>query len=134
MFSSPVLLRLGCKVDVFDLKVEAVNTHRDRPLVSFCFCFVFRFYCLISIKKKKKNVLMDHRKPDRDGGADLPVMGANFDLSNQNKHRCSGHSEPAAHDKYTTETMRRTCLYVICPTSSPSKLPHMHNGFLFVCL
>uniref|UniRef100_A0A8C4I584 6-phosphofructo-2-kinase/fructose-2,6-bisphosphatase 2 n=1 Tax=Dicentrarchus labrax TaxID=13489 RepID=A0A8C4I584_DICLA len=25
----------GCKVDMFDLKVEAVNTHRDRPLVSF---------------------------------------------------------------------------------------------------
>lgn len=25
---------LGCKVDMFDLKVEAVNTHRDRPLVS----------------------------------------------------------------------------------------------------
>lgn len=23
----------GCKVDVLDLKVEAVNTHRDRPLV-----------------------------------------------------------------------------------------------------
>uniref|UniRef100_A0A672RF36 6-phosphofructo-2-kinase/fructose-2,6-bisphosphatase 2 n=1 Tax=Sinocyclocheilus grahami TaxID=75366 RepID=A0A672RF36_SINGR len=23
----------GCKVDIFDLKVEAVNTHRDRPLV-----------------------------------------------------------------------------------------------------
>uniref|UniRef100_I3KJY5 6-phosphofructo-2-kinase/fructose-2,6-bisphosphatase 2 n=1 Tax=Oreochromis niloticus TaxID=8128 RepID=I3KJY5_ORENI len=26
----------GCKVDVFDLGVEAINTHRDRPLVSFC--------------------------------------------------------------------------------------------------
>lgn len=25
---------LGCKVEMFDLKVEAVNTHRDRPLVS----------------------------------------------------------------------------------------------------
>uniref|UniRef100_A0A8D0AT01 6-phosphofructo-2-kinase/fructose-2,6-bisphosphatase 2 n=1 Tax=Sander lucioperca TaxID=283035 RepID=A0A8D0AT01_SANLU len=24
----------GCKVDMFDLKVEAVNTHRDRPLVN----------------------------------------------------------------------------------------------------
>ncbi|XP_061909948.1 6-phosphofructo-2-kinase/fructose-2,6-bisphosphatase 2-like isoform X4 [Entelurus aequoreus] len=23
----------GCKVDMFDLKVEAVNTHRDRPLI-----------------------------------------------------------------------------------------------------
>uniref|UniRef100_A0A3B5B3K8 6-phosphofructo-2-kinase/fructose-2,6-bisphosphatase 2 n=1 Tax=Stegastes partitus TaxID=144197 RepID=A0A3B5B3K8_9TELE len=25
----------GCKVDMFDLKVEAVNTHRDRPFVTF---------------------------------------------------------------------------------------------------
>lgn len=32
-YFSPVSL-LGCKVDMFDLKVEAVNTHRDRPLVS----------------------------------------------------------------------------------------------------
>lgn len=24
----------GCKVDMFDLKVEAVNTHRDRPLTN----------------------------------------------------------------------------------------------------
>uniref|UniRef100_A0A8C6PVW8 6-phosphofructo-2-kinase/fructose-2,6-bisphosphatase 2 n=1 Tax=Nothobranchius furzeri TaxID=105023 RepID=A0A8C6PVW8_NOTFU len=31
----------GCKVEMFDLKVEAVNTHKDRPLVS-CFktCFL----------------------------------------------------------------------------------------------
>uniref|UniRef100_A0A672P7M3 6-phosphofructo-2-kinase/fructose-2,6-bisphosphatase 2 n=1 Tax=Sinocyclocheilus grahami TaxID=75366 RepID=A0A672P7M3_SINGR len=29
----------GCKVDIFDLKVEAVNTHRDRPLVSRCITF-----------------------------------------------------------------------------------------------
>ncbi|XP_013990961.1 6-phosphofructo-2-kinase/fructose-2,6-bisphosphatase 2 [Salmo salar] len=26
----------GCKVDMFDLKVEAVNTHRDRPLDKVC--------------------------------------------------------------------------------------------------
>lgn len=31
---SPLCL-IGCKVDMFDLKVEAVNTHRDRPIVSF---------------------------------------------------------------------------------------------------
>lgn len=31
---SPSLTLAGCKVDMFDLKVEAVNTHRDRPLVS----------------------------------------------------------------------------------------------------
>uniref|UniRef100_A0AAQ4RYJ3 6-phosphofructo-2-kinase/fructose-2,6-bisphosphatase 2 n=1 Tax=Gasterosteus aculeatus aculeatus TaxID=481459 RepID=A0AAQ4RYJ3_GASAC len=26
----------GCKVDLFDLKVDAVNTHRSKPLVSWC--------------------------------------------------------------------------------------------------
>lgn len=26
----------GCKVEMFHLNVEAVNTHRDRPLVSRC--------------------------------------------------------------------------------------------------
>lgn len=117
-------------MDVFDLKVEAVNTHRDRPLVSFC-CF---FLILLS-HINKKNVLKDHRKPDSDGGTDLPVMGANFDLSNQNKHRCPSHCEPAPHNKYTTETMQRTCLYVVVILiSSLSKLPHMHDGFLFVRL
>lgn len=29
-----VSLLLGCKVEMFYLDVEAVNTHRDRPLVS----------------------------------------------------------------------------------------------------
>lgn len=92
IFSSPVLLRLGCKVDVFDLKVEAVNTHRDRPLVSFC-CFFFTFYCLISIKKMFWRITIN-----------LTVMVVQTSLwrglilisSNQNKHRCSG-----PHNKYT---------------------------------
>uniref|UniRef100_A0A8C8LSJ7 6-phosphofructo-2-kinase/fructose-2,6-bisphosphatase 2 n=1 Tax=Oncorhynchus tshawytscha TaxID=74940 RepID=A0A8C8LSJ7_ONCTS len=30
----------GCKVDMFDLKVKAVNTHRDRPLVSCSPCHI----------------------------------------------------------------------------------------------
>uniref|UniRef100_A0A6Q2ZJZ3 6-phosphofructo-2-kinase/fructose-2,6-bisphosphatase 2 n=1 Tax=Esox lucius TaxID=8010 RepID=A0A6Q2ZJZ3_ESOLU len=30
----------GCKVEMFDLKVEAVNTHQDRPLVSSCPCLI----------------------------------------------------------------------------------------------
>lgn len=33
------LLCPGCKVEMFDLKVEAVNTHRNRPLVSFFLMF-----------------------------------------------------------------------------------------------
>lgn len=28
---------VGCKVEMFYLNVEAVNTHRDRPLVSLSF-------------------------------------------------------------------------------------------------
>lgn len=30
----------GCEVEIFDLKVEAVNTHRDRPLVSWIYLLV----------------------------------------------------------------------------------------------
>jgi hypothetical protein len=29
----------GCKVEMFYLNVEAVNTHRDRPLVSNIACY-----------------------------------------------------------------------------------------------
>lgn len=31
----PSVCLIGCKVDMFDLKVEAVDTHRGRPSVSF---------------------------------------------------------------------------------------------------
>lgn len=34
-FFCRLLSPLGCKVEVFDLKVDAVNTHRNRPFVSF---------------------------------------------------------------------------------------------------
>uniref|UniRef100_A0A4W4FL36 6-phosphofructo-2-kinase/fructose-2,6-bisphosphatase 2 n=1 Tax=Electrophorus electricus TaxID=8005 RepID=A0A4W4FL36_ELEEL len=39
----------GCKVDMFDLKVEAVNTHRNRPLVrTVCLCHSFVFNSVVS--------------------------------------------------------------------------------------
>lgn len=36
-FLCRLLPSVGCKVEMFDLKVDAVNTHRDRPLVSISF-------------------------------------------------------------------------------------------------
>lgn len=45
------LLRPGCKVEMFDLKVEAVNTHRNRPLVSFFLMFGKNcFWCSQKLK------------------------------------------------------------------------------------
>lgn len=40
-FSLVSISLLGCKVEMFDLKVEAVNTHRDRPLVPL----TFKIFC-----------------------------------------------------------------------------------------
>uniref|UniRef100_A0A7N8XE69 6-phosphofructo-2-kinase/fructose-2,6-bisphosphatase 2 n=1 Tax=Mastacembelus armatus TaxID=205130 RepID=A0A7N8XE69_9TELE len=37
----------GCKVDMFDLKVEAVNTHRNRPLVIFCIKLKTKTLCIL---------------------------------------------------------------------------------------
>lgn len=45
MFCFSCLPLWGCKVDMFDLKVEAVNTHRDRPLVSFWPFFLISILC-----------------------------------------------------------------------------------------
>lgn len=41
----------GCKVDMFDLKVEAVNTHRDRPLVSFSFIIFIALTCSLFLSR-----------------------------------------------------------------------------------
>lgn len=40
----------GCKVDTFDLKVEAVNTHRDRPLVRRSTTFTRLTVCVLFVK------------------------------------------------------------------------------------
>lgn len=34
-------------MDVFDLKVEAVNTHRDRPLVRYSICTVLLLFLFL---------------------------------------------------------------------------------------
>lgn len=43
LFHAPFSLHSGCKVEPFFLNIEAVNTHRERPLVSSC-----RFTCWVS--------------------------------------------------------------------------------------
>lgn len=47
-------------MDVFDLGVEAVNTHRDRPLVSFCLFLMFRIPNMWSVFCKTVHPALCH--------------------------------------------------------------------------